>query len=413
MILPGSRTLSDWWRALSGLQPQQLWFGQYFFHRIEALIEVGQPRRLDGLNLAVLRLVAQGPPWQDGTEPHGHPGLTPDGMYLDYQVRGQVLRHLKEFGLICPVERAVWELTHAGRQALAGGEFVLPFRQRRSFIFVDNSSLNRAPHFLPLEPAGAEPFLPGPDWKFGAHFLEECVRRQAEWKRRFRFPTDVVAVHALPASEASAQAPPDWRQVLLDQPGHLFLALVQVAAGPGGRRFLGYAVRTENWALQPDTPTLELTDGWEEAFPELTEEPSLAAWRQSWQKWSQPRSLPPAEVDTCQLQRTDHRLVVKAPKRLIDRLRAVRSDVFKQGTWLLAGTGRSRKAALVETDNLGFLISDLVRRPSSFPSSARGREVCFGFCIWDFGFGGLKSRNTLAWEEEPPGRSSRPGSGPS
>jgi hypothetical protein len=48
------------------------------------------------------------------------------------------------------------------------------------------------------------------------------------------------------------------------------------------------------------------------------------------------------------LERIDHRLLVYAPPRLIDRLRAARSDAVKQEAWLLAGEGRTRTAAQIE-----------------------------------------------------------------
>jgi len=37
-----------------------------------------------------------------------------------------------------------------------------------------------------------------------------------------------------------------------------------------------------------------------------------------------------------------------APQRLVDRLRAARSDAVKQEAWVLAGAGRVREAAQVE-----------------------------------------------------------------
>jgi len=39
---------------------------------------------------------------------------------------------------------------------------------------------------------------------------------------------------------------------------------------------------------------------------------------------------------------------VRAPHRLIERLRAARSDAIKQEAWLLAGAGRTRTAAQLE-----------------------------------------------------------------
>jgi hypothetical protein len=53
-------------------------------------------------------------------------------------------------------------------------------------------------------------------------------------------------------------------------------------------------------------------------------------------------------VEACRLERVDHRLLVHAPPRLIERLRAARSDAMKQEAWLLAGVGRIRSAAQID-----------------------------------------------------------------
>jgi hypothetical protein len=52
-------------------------------------------------------------------------------------------------------------------------------------------------------------------------------------------------------------------------------------------------------------------------------------------------------------------LRVLAPGRLIDRLRAARSDALKNEAWLLAGTGRLRAAAVIE------LVETAQRAPAS------------------------------------------------
>jgi hypothetical protein len=58
--------------------------------------------------------------------------------------------------------------------------------------------------------------------------------------------------------------------------------------------------------------------------------------------------LPPAEADAAVLRRHDYQLEARLPARLIERLRAARSDVFHGETWLLAGTGRARAAACLK-----------------------------------------------------------------
>ena len=74
----------------------------------------------------------------------------------------------------------------------------------------------------------------------------------------------------------------------------------------------------------------------------------LVLMRALFPPWCRPRDLPASDVAACQLERRDHRLLITAPARLVERLRAARSDVFKGESWVLAGQGRLRPAALLE-----------------------------------------------------------------
>jgi hypothetical protein len=91
-----------------------------------------------------------------------------------------------------------------------------------------------------------------------------------------------------------------------------------------------------------------LRESWQEIFPELGEEPSEETWRLAWRAWCEQRALPAAEAAACSVERKGERLRLTAPGALVERLRAARSDVLKGETWLLAGEGRIRPAALVE-----------------------------------------------------------------
>src|SRR5262249_28401338 len=139
-------------------------------------------------------------------------------------------------------------------------------------------------------------------------------------------------------------------RIILDRPERLVAALVLAAAGRGENRgrLLGFAVQPEGWVLQVQEPVFVLEADWQEVFPELAVDLPAELWQQAWRNWCQPRSLPGAEVDACALERQGHRLRVTATPRVIERLRAARSDVFKGEAWLLAGTGRLRAAAQLE-----------------------------------------------------------------
>jgi hypothetical protein len=338
---PGSRVLLGWWRGLAQRKPQQVRLSRLLIHRVEALVRVRKHYPLDRWQRALLGLAGARVPYS------GELLNCLSDLHLDSQILGQLVRELTENGLLHRNGTGLWQMTSAGRQALQTGAVSVTAQERRTFVFVDNSALGRPPHFLPLElgpvrlARAASPEAAG--FPFETAFLEACLQQTPEWKKRFRFPTDVEAVllpqnHEMPAA--------NWRHVLLDAvEQRLFVFIhLQESSAP---LVQGFAVNPEGWALDAE-PLLTLAEGWEEALPDLATEPSSPMWQQAWQNWAHPRGLPPAEVEACRLERVAHRLLVYAPPRLIDRLRAARSDAIKQEAWLLAGEGRTRTAAQIE-----------------------------------------------------------------
>jgi hypothetical protein len=329
---PGSRVLLGWWRELLGRQPRQLWFGRLLVHRVEAPFRVVRTRSLDLWQHALLHLL--------GTRvPHSSdPESSLADLHVDRQVLAQFLRELTSAGLLHQNGSGLWDLTDSGRRAVESGSLAVRSEERRTLFFVDNAALGRPPHFLPLRrPLAPAAFAPSPETasaRFEVASLEACIRQNPEWKTRHHFPADVESV--LPPAT-------DWRRVVFDSPEPLALVFIRTAEP----RVLGFLIRAEGWTLEPE-PILALAEGWEEVLPDLAVEPAPEAWRQAWQAWCQPRSLPPAEVEACRLERADHRLVVHAPPRLIERLRTARSDAMKQEAWLLAGVGRIRSAAQID-----------------------------------------------------------------
>jgi|SRR5579884_993773 len=353
---PGSRVLLGWWRELADYKPQRVHLAHLLVHRVEALVLVRRPRLLDRWQRALLGLAG-------AHVPHGGELISSlSALQMDPQMLGQLIRELTDSGLLHRNGSGLWQMTPAGRHALETGAVPVAAEERRTFTLVDNSALGRPPHFLPLElgPARlAEPASPeAVGCSFETAFLEACIGQTPQWKARFRFPTDVESLLSPRPDESPAA---NWRRVILDTVEHRLVVFIHTAqpVGQASRlsssapRLLAFAVRPEGWALEAE-PLLTLAEGWEEALPDLTVEPTPAMWRQAWQTWSHPRSLPQAEVAACRLERADHRLLVYAPPRLIDRLRAARSDAVKQEAWLLAGEGRTRLAAQIELHPLGI-----------------------------------------------------------
>jgi hypothetical protein len=318
-----------------------MWFGRLLLHRVEALIRVTRVRSLDPWHRALLGLVGARVPCS------GELDSRFGDLHMDRQILTRFVRELTDAGLLHANGTGVWDLTAAGRHALETGAQVVAAEERRTFYFVDNTPSHRPPHFLPLRHTSPGDRGLAPDVAAGAFDLREleaCIRQPAPWKTRYHFPADVEALLP-PRPEDSPAA--NSRCVVLDSLEQQALVFLRTDGPSGELTLLAFPVRAENWMLDPE-PILTFAGGWQEVLSDLSEEPPPEAWRQAWQAWCHPRGLPSSEVDACRLERVEHRLLVRAPRRLIERLQAARSDAIKQEAWLLAGTGRTRTAAQLE-----------------------------------------------------------------
>jgi hypothetical protein len=340
---PGGRTLAGWWPHLAPRQPRALWVAHLLLHRVEAGVARAHARRADAFTRHVLQAVAAGATVE---QIDARLGLGP-------QLLRRLLHGLDVQRLARPDAAGGWSLTALGMEALRHGSYAAPDYERRIFHFRDRGLPDEPPHFLNLAAHAGDDWPAGQGWTFDPAHLRACVARPAEWKRRHGFPGDVEAVlgpepePARPDLNGAVASVPEWQRVVLDQPEHLLMVLLLVP-GPDGNALQGFAVRQDGWELQAAQPALSLAAGWDEAFPELREDPPPEAWRQAWRAWCQPRSLPPADVQACVLERADYRLRVTATRALADRLRSTRSDVVKGTAWVLAGDGPVRPGALLE-----------------------------------------------------------------
>jgi hypothetical protein len=348
LAFPGSRVLAGWWRQLAPIGPVALWVGRLLLHRVETLVRVTRSQHPDPFALLILQALAQADP--------ATVSAIDTRLHLGADVLGQMLRQLGAEGLTWAGADGAWKLTPLGQEALDHGEYRRTGHERRAFHFVDRRSAPAATgaepfHFLNVTvPAGLSWAAPE-GWDFDPQALAACLARPPEWKRRFGFPEEVEHIYGIapePAEASSAQTPPAWQRVILDRTEHLLAVVALVSAPAAGERLLGFAVRQEGWVLHADEPAFTLAEGWSEVFPELASEPPPETWRQAWRSWCQPRSLPAADSEACKLERQDYHLRVLAPKRLVERLRAARSDALKGEAWVVGGTDSVRPAALLE-----------------------------------------------------------------
>jgi hypothetical protein len=326
---PVARTYQTWLRELAAVQPRRLWFGHLLVHRVEALVAVAHSHNLEPFPLALLRCLFDAP-----AAPAATAAL--DRLHFDRQLAGPLLREFAVAGLLRATNGG-WALTDTGREALTTGGYTRRAEERRAFLFVDNPG--GAPQYVPLTQTGGTAGDVGESWTFSPAVLQECVRHPAEWKQRVGFPTDVEAVIVEPRD--------GWRHVILDRADHAPLLFVETTGDGGGSALVAYLVR-DNWSLQREPPVLMLGDGWQDLLPDFAESLSAEAWREAWRAWCQSRQLPADEVAACQIDHADCKLHVKAPKALVEHLKATRSDVLRGDAWLTLGTVRTRAVAAVE-----------------------------------------------------------------
>jgi hypothetical protein len=331
LVFPGSRTLAGWWRQLTSWQPRSWWVGHILLHRVEALAEVRPLTPLDPLHRLVLQVLA--------LAPNASVEALDQRLNLGRQLLNQLLRTLQHDGLTTTEsERCV--LTERGRLAQQQGEYERTIYERRSFSFADSENASRPPLFLSIDPALCVPWNAGEGWQFSPALLAECVAQPPEWKQRFGFPRDVRKI----VTASGEGSPPAWQRVIVDRPERLPAVVVQAE----DQRLLGFAVRQDSWSLQSEEPVFTFDRNDPEVLPQLVDGPTVANWQLAWQSWCQPRSLTGLGAEDCTLMPEGHRLRVKVPARLLERLRATRSEALKGEAWLLSGGGRLRAAALVE-----------------------------------------------------------------
>jgi hypothetical protein len=251
-----------------------------------------------------------------------------------------------------------WKVTPEGLRALAEGKRDQIREERQSFAFLATADEESA-HFIRLlndAPAPAAAALADP--RFDPSRYHACFTQPAEWKKRFGFPENVHAVSHRQAPES------DWQSLIVDHAANGALALVRTREGAGDGGLLGFWTEPGEWLLRSAGPAFRLAEGWREVFPALESGPAAEDWRGVWETWCQARGLPAADAERCTLALEDCRLVVRAPRRLLERLQSLRSDALKGEAWLVAGEGSVRRAALLDVAETGIEGRSALGRPS-------------------------------------------------
>jgi hypothetical protein len=337
LVFPASRVLVGWSKLLAPCQPQRLWVGYLFLHRVEALVELTEPAPLDPLAWFVLKgLQVAGTATRE---------VLDERLQLGPLLR-QVLRWLEGHALIEADTSGSWSLTSNGRLALETSIYARSLARRRFFYFREIEQPGLPAQWLDFKmPRAASDWQPAGPWHFDIQLLEKCLERAESWKEQRGFPKEVRRILGLSVSPAAL---PEWQRVPLDHPERLAAALVLTQSPEGKDRLLGFAAQPEGWVLSSSEPAFVLGEDWQETFPELAAEPDPVGWAQAWLNWCQPRGLPVAEIEACQLNLDGMRMSIRAPDRLLERFRATRSDVLRGEAWLLLGGRNLRRAVRAE-----------------------------------------------------------------
>jgi hypothetical protein len=255
-------------------------------------------------------------------------------LHVDAGVVAGLLTVAAEQGLAEEGPGRTWRLTDLGRGAMTTGAFIRTTFERRTFFF-----RNDPPGFLPLKDSGHPvSILETPPAPLAE--LQACVERSTDWKKRVGFPMAVAAIEDMTAILPPKVEP--WMRIPVDRPDRLVAAMIRTTDG----RVVAYPAKTDDWSLRSE-PALDLDA---DAARELLalDDKTADAWRHSWNHWCRMiRGITSAEADAASLEKSDNRLVVRAPQ-LADRLRLARTELFRGEAWLLAGEPHTREAAQID-----------------------------------------------------------------
>jgi hypothetical protein len=331
---PGSRVLAGWWRELISVRPRSLWIGHFVLHRLEGLVRAFSPVTVGRLETLLLRFL------QSSASIESEPRW--ERLSLNPVLLLRISHGLATEGLATRLGDRTWKLTPKGIQAITDGKRDRMRDERRVFSFVSTLGGESA-HFIRLlsePPAAVAAALANP--RFNPALYQACFTQSAEWKKRFGFPENVSAASGLNEPEST------WRGLIIDHAASIALALVGTREESADGGLLGFWTGPAEWMLQSEQPAFRLAIGWQDVFPTLESVPAPDDWRRAWRSWCQARGLPASDVERCSLSLEDCRLAVHVPRRLLERLQALRSDALKGEAWVVAGAGPVRRAASLE-----------------------------------------------------------------
>jgi hypothetical protein len=369
LTFPPGRVLADWRRQLALQETCTVWIGHVHLHRIEALARIARVRSPDALQRSLLRALAltTSPSTPErrtstGTEDRCADLATLGQLLgLDAALLQRMLGQAEREELVSASDsancasRQTWRLTLAGSRSLEASSYAVESYERRVFHFLSAAGPPPCHQFLNISSldfvSSVNDSSLSAESEIAARFadvLASCISQPLEWKHERGFPVEIVDIMTpgggLTIAAENKPVPPSWQRVIVIQRVQGFLLFVHEVD-----HVRAFAARPEGWGLQAAPACLVLRDGeWQMILPQLREEPSVETWRAAWLAWGQSRSLPESDVRACEVASEGFRLGVRVGKRLMDRLRASRSEALTGEAWVQAGERAIRAVRMLE-----------------------------------------------------------------
>lgn len=365
LAFPPGRVLAEWRRQLSWQEPSTLWIGYLRVHRLEALARTAREYPLDPLQSSLLQVLALMP----ARVPAGGSAVESRGtdlatlhqwLGLDSALLRRMLAHAAKEGLVAAADspdqdgHPRWHLTSTGSHAVAIGRYASQTQERRIFHFL--SAIGPPPRhefvniLTPdyLAAASDPPSLEEPKTAPTSDALAACIAQTPKWKEDRGFPAEIVEIVSPTQAESETRNGKSslhaWQGVMVSRFVQGLFLFVREA-----RQLRAFVVKPEGWRIQANPACLVLRDGdWQPLVPAIMEEPSVEMWRAAWIAWGQAHSLPDPDVRNSEVSSEGHHLRVRVGKRLLERLRASRSEALAGETWLWAGDGPFRALRVLD-----------------------------------------------------------------
>ncbi len=204
---------------------------------------------------------------------------------------------------------------------------------KRHRFFVYETGVQSQPYLFLQIPPGIT--FPGSSadqpWSFHISNFEQIMQKSAGDKRRINFPESAIRV--------VGPSPTRLESAVTHR-----LEVVAVMIVTGGEQLSVYGLDPNVWKLALNQPLMQIqkSEPLGQSLGQVLPQPDRVGWTAAWEKVRHSLTLPPAALGDYQEVATGPQIKIKLPASIIERLKLQKRT---NSIWLLAGTGRFRRAA--------------------------------------------------------------------